>query len=74
MPAFKEEVADGINGFIFQSENVEALADVMRKCIEMTSSDYSNLLMSVSCFIENNYSKAKIRDSYIEMFDKVLNL
>lgn len=73
LPAFKEEVADGINGFTFQSENVDALADVMRQCIEMTSSDYSDLLLSVSSFIDNNYSKAKIRNSYIEMFNKVLN-
>lgn len=72
LPAFKEEVKDGTNGFFFHSDDMESLKKVMLRCINMSERDYAMLLKNVSDYIKLNYSKPVIRDAYSNMFDKIL--
>ena len=71
LPAFKEEVLDGVNGFIFKSENVEALKNIMKKCVQMQQSEYNELVKSSTNYIEQNYSTYAIRQMYLDMFAKI---
>ena len=73
LPAFKEEVKEGINGFFFKSENVESLMNVMKRCLEMSDVEYSSLVYSTTSFIESHYSSEAIKDSYIRMFEQILD-
>lgn len=71
LPAFREEVADGINGFIFKSENISSLKSILKKCIDMSVDEYSNLQDATTKYIDSNYSLETIKDKYIEMFDNL---
>ena len=73
LPAFKEEVCDGINGYLFESNNIESLKNALRRCISMTPDQYSSLVNSTKDYINTNYSAKAIKNKYIEMFEKVLN-
>ena len=74
LPAFKEEVCDGINGYIFESNNIDSLKNALRRCISMTPDQYSSLVNSTKDYINTNYSAKAIKNMYLEMFEKVLNL
>lgn len=73
LPAFREEVKEGVNGFFFESECIESLKNVMRKCIKMRESEYNFLIDNTSKYIDDNYSKDVIMSKYIDMFEEVLN-
>ena len=70
----KEEVCDGINGYIFESNNIDSLKNALRRCISMTPDQYSSLVNSTKDYINTNYSAKAIKNMYLEMFEKVLNL
>lgn len=74
LPAFREEVCDGVNGYLFESNNIDSLKNVLRRCISMTPDQYSSLVNSTKDYINTNYSAKAIKNMYIEMFEKILNL
>ena len=66
--AFREEVVDGVNGFFFEAENVNSLADVMKKCLLMHQEDYAILKKKMKDYIEDKYSTKRIVLYYTELF------
>lgn len=68
---FCEFVEDGYNGFLFETENVDALVSVMKKAIEMGHNDkYAKLVETSTRFVEDNYALSSIADKYIQYFNK----
>lgn len=68
---FREFVEDGYNGFLFKTEDVDALVSVMKKAIEMGHNDkYAKLVETSTQFVEDNYALSSIADKYIQYFNK----
>lgn len=67
---FKEFVREGINGFMFKSENVDSLKDVMRYALQIGKGDtYQGLIESTTEYVQNNFVLSAIADKYIKYFD-----
>lgn len=70
-PGFTEEVIDGVNGFIFKTEDVNSLENVMIKLID-NHHEYENIRTNMKNHIQSIYSNKAINAKYIDMFDKVI--
>lgn len=68
---FREFVIDGSNGFLFKSEDVESLKEIMGKALGMTQMDYKKLKNSTIDYVEENYSLQSITKRYIEYFNRL---
>ena len=71
LDAFKEEVVEGTNGFFFESNDINSLKNVMRKCICREKSDYLKLLESTSVYVQQKYSNDIIKKQYLDMFENM---
>ena len=71
IPQFQEFVIDGSNGFLFKSEDVESLKEIMGKALGMTQMDYKKLKNSTIDYVEENYSLQSITKRYIEYFNRL---
>ena len=72
LPGFTYDIEDGYNGYVFKNNDVDSLANVLKKCIDNTDTDYKKLVANIERFVERKYSINKIVKSYREMFNKVL--
>ncbi|HTF17643.1 MAG TPA: glycosyltransferase family 4 protein [Chryseolinea sp.] len=72
LEAFKDEVADGVNGFVFKSEDVADLARVMRERILKHAEEFSLIVKRLDHFVEEHYSKNRMISMYADMFHEVL--
>lgn len=72
LPGFTDEIKDGVNGFIFKSGNVEALADKMQFLINSHASIYQNLLESQKKYTEENYSEKVFVGQHVKMFNETV--
>ena len=72
LPGFTYDIEDGYNGYVFKNNDVDSLANVLKKCIDNTDTDYKKLVANIEQFVERKYSINKIVKSYREMFNKVL--
>ncbi|MFN8436185.1 MAG: glycosyltransferase family 4 protein [Cytophagales bacterium] len=66
--AFTESVSDGKSGFLFKSNEVNSLVEVMNKAIGLSENDYVLLQENLKTFVENKYSTKAIAAQYIDMF------
>lgn len=73
LPAFVEEIKDGVNGWVFENQNVEALADRMQWCIEHIDK-YSTLVERMMEYTKQNYSNEVIAKKMIDMFNYIVDL
>ena len=62
---------NGSNGFLFKSEDVESLKEIMGKALGMTQMDYKKLKNSTIDYVEENYSLQSITKRYIEYFNRL---
>ena len=69
IPQFREFVEEGVNGFMFRSENVESLKNVMRHALVLEKENYDALLQSTEKYVRDNYSLRSITEKYIEYFN-----
>ena len=69
IPQFREFVKEGVNGFMFRSENVESLKNVMRHALVLEKENYDALLQSTEKYVRDNYSLRSITEKYIEYFN-----
>lgn len=69
--SFKEEVAEGTNGFFFEVGNAENLADVMERCLNMFPEEYKYLCDKMRDYIKENYSSESIVRSYTSLFNSL---
>ena len=72
IPQFLEFVEEGVNGFLFQSENVDSLKKVLLKALDLPRSEYNNLLKSTDKFVSENYSLKAITSRYKEYFNHLI--
>lgn len=69
---FREFVKDGCNGFLFQSESIKSLKQVMRKVLELSPEEYEDLLNTTNDYVTTNYSLKNIVNFYIEYFNRLI--
>lgn len=72
LPGFVNEVEENVSGFIFQSQDVTSLKNVIRKCITMEKESYDDLCNRMKDFVDRNYSGPVIAQKYVDMFNNVL--
>ena len=68
---FREFVEDGRNGFLFESENVDSLKQVMRNTLEKPRHIYDALCKSTEDYVRENYSLQTITNRYVEYFNRM---
>lgn len=73
LPGFTDEMKEGVDGYSFISEDIEDLKRVMRKCLSFTPEEYMELQNRMAKHVETVYSKDIIVQSYVAMFNKVIN-
>jgi len=74
LQGFTDEVKEGVNGFVFESENIESLKQVMRYCVEHHAGIYSELCAKSERYSIENYSTQFIVRKYVEMLNEIANL
>ncbi len=73
LEGFKDEVNDGINGYVFESENIFALKKVISNCIINHEDDYLSSCNKMNEYNEKYYSSSSIALKYIEMFQTIVS-
>lgn len=69
---FQEFVNEGKNGYLFKSENIDSLKEVMYNTIVMGKGEnYQKLVNSTISFVEENYILSTIANKYIIYFNKL---
>lgn len=71
LDGFKSEIENGVNGYLFETNNVLALENVLKKAISEHNSKYSELKAAQKIYTENNFSTNSIVNKYREMFDSI---
>ncbi len=71
LPGFRDEVPDGVSGFIFQTENKDSLKETMKKAIECFKANYSEMLKGMKEYVDSNYSDEKLVNNYMQMFELI---
>ena len=72
LPGFTDEVIEGIDGYIFNSEDVENLKHVMKKCIVDGIDGYNKLRTKMIKHIDEVYATSSIVKAYQTMFKQVI--
>jgi glycosyltransferase involved in cell wall biosynthesis len=67
----KDEVKEGVDGYLFRSQNVDDLKRVMRKCIEDGIEGYNELRSKMIEHVESLYSSEAICKLYVNMFNRI---
>lgn len=70
LPGFIEEIKEGVNGYFFETGNVENLANKMQFLIE-NHSEYDSILKREREYTLKHYSNESIVDKYVKMFNSV---
>ena len=69
---FKNYILDNFNGYIFNELNSLSLYRCLKKTIINHSKDYTKIKTNLCNFKNENFSKNKIIDDYVLMFNKIL--
>ncbi|MEO6316830.1 MAG: glycosyltransferase [Chitinophagaceae bacterium] len=72
LEAFTDEVKEGINGYIFESNNVQELEQVMAERIRVHLQQYPVLLQNIAQYNQQHFAADALKDKYMEMFNAVL--
>ena len=70
-PGFKEEVVDGLNGFVFKTRDLKSLESVLINVLN-NHTNYHMMREKMERFVEDNYSIESIGSRYISMFNEVM--
>jgi glycosyltransferase involved in cell wall biosynthesis len=70
-PGFVEEVIDGLNGFIFNTSDVDSLAETLIRVLSKHN-EYESMRANMSKLIQQKYSIENIGERYDFMFKEVL--
>ncbi len=71
LDGFRESVEEGITGMLFESENVEALKEVMKRAITDHPNLYNTLRRSQKDYVDSHISVERVCSLYKEMFNKI---
>lgn len=69
IPQFQEFVEEGRNGYMFKSEDVRALKEIMKKALLKSKEKYTSLVDSTEQYVKENYSLEAIVQRYINYFN-----
>ncbi|WP_276962581.1 glycosyltransferase family 4 protein [Bacteroides graminisolvens] len=75
LPGFTDEMEDGITGFIFKTNDVKSLEQVLIKAIDIKNSkkEYCALTNRMKGYVEKVYSKDALVRKYTNMFNDVID-
>lgn len=74
LQGFVDEVKEGVDGFLFESDNVNDLKRVMKQCINRSKSEYDKLLDRMKEDVTESYDHKVILRKYLDMFKIVLKI
>lgn len=74
LQGFTDEVKEGIDGFIFESENIDALKKVMKECINRQQVEYVKLQERMHKDVAESYVHDVLLHKYLDMFNRVMNI
>ena len=69
IPQFQEFVEEGRNGYMFRSEDAQALKEVMKEALFRNKEEYKSLVASTEQYVKENYSLEAIVQRYINYFN-----
>ncbi len=69
---FKELIVDGENGFTFESENPDSLAEVMNNILEGSEKEHQNNQNRLQDFVKKDYDIQKFVGDYKNMFETLV--
>ena len=69
IPQFQEFVEGGKNGYMFKTEDVQALKEVMQMALMQSKEEYKSLVISTEQYVNENYSLETIVRRYINYFN-----
>lgn len=72
LEGFTERVTDGVDGYIFPVNDVNALKEVLEKCISQTEEEYSIIKTNMAKRVDEEYSLEVVIDKYKNMIDYVI--
>ena|ERR1022692_551800 len=70
---FKDEIEEGVNGFLFKPGNVKDLERVLIRVLNEHDKEYDALLKKMNNRTLSHYSMGKLNSQYIEMFRDVVD-
>lgn len=73
LSGFREAIVENVTGLFFESENVDALTALMKRCLDEHPQLYTKLRNSQWEYVEKNLSDETIINQYEEMFNKIAN-
>jgi len=72
LDGFKEYIIDGNNGFLFESENIDSLYNVMKMVMSLNETSLLTIKSNLSAFVNKNMSDEVILGKYRSMLDSVI--
>ena len=71
LSGLRNEIVEGINGFLFKSEDINDLVRVMKECIDKHCERYEELRKNMDEYIRKKYSLEVVIEEYSRMFETV---
>ncbi len=68
---FREYIIDGVNGFLFRTENVNDLTKCMKEIIQMDKYQHLRIKKNLRKFVDQNINKTKIVRKYVNFFNNL---
>jgi glycosyltransferase involved in cell wall biosynthesis len=72
LQGFTDEVKDGVNGYIFRSEDVADLERIMTDRLNNYPTEYPIMQQKIAAYNQENYSKEALVGGYLKMFNAVV--
>ena len=73
LQGFTDEVKDGVNGYVFKSEDLNELEKLMMERITNHDSEYKLMQEKIADYNTANYSTDALIGKYREMFQNVIS-
>lgn len=72
LSGLKDEIVEGVNGFLFKHNDVDDLVRIMKECIDKHNERYEELRNKMKEFIDKKYSSDVTLEKYCNMFETVI--
>ena len=71
LSGFNEHIINRKTGYLFQTENVNSLFEVMREIIVSKNVNYEFIKLNLNEYVEEKYNLRKIKLMYLDMFNDI---
>ncbi|MCF2487388.1 glycosyltransferase [Dyadobacter sp. CY347] len=72
-PGFRDEVIEGINGYLFDPSDVKNLEQLMIDRLKNHNLDYTRLKSNMQAHVTSRYADKELAQNYISMFNHVID-